>query len=543
MRLKILVQAMLLPISIGMCQATYGLTSQELNKQLETYKSKIEKLEKQIKKNKRYNRSDTRGLKKLWDSFSANGFMSVGAVKSDEDVSYQGIDDKLSFSADSVLGLQFSFNLTDDVSATTQLVSPLGADPEAQVEWAYLTFHINDDLAFRAGRLRLTTYMNSEYLDVGYAYPWARPPFEVYNLPIKGYEGADMLYRFELQDWSALFQLGFGNTKVIEPVNRINYDVEDGWNISLFLSRGPFSFRAGYATGNVDFIIGADTNPAIPLADVALKGSLAEGGLGVGLPQGFLEDDVSGGYTSFGLQYDDSRWLVIAEATQFRLDRSLIPSSEAQYVTVGRRFGKAMPYTSWSTVRRTGGTLKTLNNAINAVTGFKAATQSQLENDFPVLLDQLVGLQTAIALEEQGGVLPPVELPAMGSCPATTALSANDISQYVGCVLEPLDAGAAAIMYSQPDVGDVGLLIEGFNGQLAAGFEQLAQVDGLVDVLNLQKGSQSSWSLGLRYELSRKMSMKTEFQRVYDIQNGGLTDSVDVSQGLNMFTVVFDAVW
>lgn len=543
MRLKILVQAMLLPISMGMCQVTFGLTSQELNTQLKTYKSKIKKLENQIKKNRRYNSRDVKGLKRINDSFAVNGFLSVGAVKSSEEVGYQGINDNVSFSDDSILGLQFSFDLTEDVSVTTQLVSPLGSSPEAQVEWAYFTFNMNDNLQFRAGRLRLTTYMNSEYLDVGYAYPWSRPPVEVYNLPIKGYEGMDALYRFEIQDWSALFQTGFGNTKVIEPVNKIYYDVRDGWNISLLLSRGPLTLRAGYATGNVNFGVGAETNPAIPMADLALKGSLAEGGLGIGLPQGFLEDHVSGGYTSFGLQYDDASWLVIAEATQFKIDKSLIPTSEAQYITVGHRLGKAMPYGSWSTVRRTGGNLTALNNAIDSVNGFKAASQSQLENDFPVLLDQLVGLQQAIALEEQGGVLPPYDLPAVGNCAATTALSANDISQYVGCILEPLDAGAAAIMYAQPDVGDVGLLIQGFNDQLAVGLDQLSSIDGLVDVLTLQKGSQSSWSLGLRYELAKKVAMKTEYQRVYNIRNGGLTDSIHVSDGMNIFTVKFDAVW
>ena len=53
-----------------------------------------------------------------------NGFMSVGAgVLSNSEASVKGYDDDISFSADTVVGVQLSKQVNDSTSATTQLVS------------------------------------------------------------------------------------------------------------------------------------------------------------------------------------------------------------------------------------------------------------------------------------------------------------------------------------------------------------------------------------------------------------------------------------
>lgn len=38
-------------------------------------------------------------------------------------------------------------------------------------------------------RLRTPQYAHSDALDIGYSYPWVRPPVEMYNLPLDNYEG------------------------------------------------------------------------------------------------------------------------------------------------------------------------------------------------------------------------------------------------------------------------------------------------------------------------------------------------------------------
>ena len=58
-----------------------------------------------------------------------NGFMSVGAgVLSNSEASVKGYDDDISFSADTVVGVQLSKQVNDSTSATTQLVSRGGED-------------------------------------------------------------------------------------------------------------------------------------------------------------------------------------------------------------------------------------------------------------------------------------------------------------------------------------------------------------------------------------------------------------------------------
>ena len=121
----------------------------------------------------------------------------------------------LSFSPDTSYGLQIRADLSEGLTVTT-LLSGKGTDNfQAEIDWAYLTYEINNNVKFHAGRKRLPFYYYSDFIDVGYAYHWVRPPVDIYTLPIKSYEGLGLSLAHVVGSWelSSQFLVGSGSEK------------------------------------------------------------------------------------------------------------------------------------------------------------------------------------------------------------------------------------------------------------------------------------------------------------------------------------------
>lgn len=117
--------------------------------------------------------------------FDWSGFATVGYAISDKPYRYQRvIDEGGTFARDSVLGGQLDARLTPRLSATLQARlapsddSDSGWDPT--LAWAFISWRPVDDFMLRAGKLRIPFMLDSENLDVGVTYPYARLPVEVY---------------------------------------------------------------------------------------------------------------------------------------------------------------------------------------------------------------------------------------------------------------------------------------------------------------------------------------------------------------------------
>ncbi|MES2298491.1 MAG: hypothetical protein V4582_15710 [Pseudomonadota bacterium] len=116
------------------------------------------------------------------------------------------------FDQESLVGVQIRKEFSPTLSATAQLVSrsnnpTYGSRPT--LDWAYMTWQPSADSAWtvQAGRFRIPLYYYSDYLYIGYAYPWVRPMPDVYGWPIYAYNGANLTYRTQLgsTDWAATF--------------------------------------------------------------------------------------------------------------------------------------------------------------------------------------------------------------------------------------------------------------------------------------------------------------------------------------------------
>lgn len=118
---------------------------------------------------------------------------------------------------ESLVGLQIKKEFTPTLSATAQLVMRAhnpNRHSRPTLDWAYVTWQPTADSpwTFQAGQFRIPLYYYSDYLYIGYAYPWVRPAPDVYGWPIYAYQGGNVTYRTQLgqSDWAATFHLWAG---------------------------------------------------------------------------------------------------------------------------------------------------------------------------------------------------------------------------------------------------------------------------------------------------------------------------------------------
>ena len=56
--------------------------------------------------------------------------------------------------------------------------------------------HCNAEWSAKAGRQRLPRFRYSDFLEVGHAYPWLRPPHAVYTATFSNDDGLSAAYSF-----------------------------------------------------------------------------------------------------------------------------------------------------------------------------------------------------------------------------------------------------------------------------------------------------------------------------------------------------------
>ncbi|MDR3631622.1 MAG: hypothetical protein P4L42_14980 [Desulfocapsaceae bacterium] len=119
--------------------------------------------------------------------YSVSGFGTVGGAISDNSTTMQRfINDKGTFSRDSLLGVQLDAKFNEKWSATTQVIVAPRVDEDTgvapQLKWTLLSYRPSNDWLIRVGRLSLGGLLNQQNMDVGVSYDMARLPNEVYLL-------------------------------------------------------------------------------------------------------------------------------------------------------------------------------------------------------------------------------------------------------------------------------------------------------------------------------------------------------------------------
>ncbi|WP_283710382.1 porin [Pseudoalteromonas prydzensis] len=276
-----------------------------------------------------------------------NGFASiVGGKTLDDDTSLYGYDNDISFKNESVFALQLSADLQDKLSATAQIVARGENDFDADFEWAYITYEFSDELQLSAGKMRAPFFRYSDFLDVGYAYRWVRPPQSVYRLPFSTYEGLSLLYTSQLGEWDSTLQVIYGGFEgdVVAVSYKDQAELDDVAGINWTLSYDWFSARAAYLVTDTTMKLGQkDENDLDGVKINALENILRQNGLTAQADDISINEDDSY-FLGFGISIDYNNILFDAEYTELEVKDSILPKESQYYASIGYRMDNVIAH-------------------------------------------------------------------------------------------------------------------------------------------------------------------------------------------------------
>lgn len=210
---------------------------------------------------------------------------------------------------ESLIGLQGTVRFGDALSATAQVLArPNNKNFRPTLDWGYASWAVNDHWTLQAGRKRIPLYYYSDFLYIGNAYPWVRPPQDVYGWPIYAYDGVNAAYSGQWGGFTVDANLWTGRFKHKDaPYNtRIYYGAptheewkgitgayltltQGAWNARVMVMRHKANtWQDGVAGGPPTVLV-----PNLPTTIVALS-----------------------------LNYDGDHWLVRSELNRFKQSTS-----------------------------------------------------------------------------------------------------------------------------------------------------------------------------------------------------------------------------
>ena len=275
----------------------------------------------------------------LSDRMSINGFFTGQMGVASNDAGYgnrtgmMGYTSAPNFALGSKLGLQGTFALTEQTQIVGQLVSRGTDEWVPEMEWAFLSHNFDSGFTARIGRLRVPLYMYSDYLEVGYAQPWANPPQEVYGIvPISSYNGIDIIYDTDIGEAYLTLQASYGHA--VDPADINPYAVDVEFNNTLGLS-ATWSYDEWVLRGSY--------------FQTELKSDAIMGGA---MPALSSFDDDLAQFAGVGISYDNGSFLAISEYTISKVEGGY-SDTESAYVTLGYRIGNFTPYATYAFLETT----------------------------------------------------------------------------------------------------------------------------------------------------------------------------------------------
>jgi len=349
--------------------------------------------------------------------FKVNGFLTAGAQILDEkkfSVAYDGvtpqrpaydndsagnngISSRPNFHYDSLLGMQAEAKVSEKLGFVAQFLAPGYNQYGVEASWAFAKYHFNENFVGRAGRLRMPLFLTSEYLQVGYAYPWITPPRHVYYqvpLSVSNYTGADATWNTNVlhQDLSisvfggqvrANYQAEGGTGNITGKANNAT-----GANINF--GNEVFSVRAAYAAGKAKYSPNDPSLESLRTLFGTLGSSLATSAANQkiynDLQSYFDIDNKSISFTAVGYKLEWKDLYSVAEYTRVRF-AGWNPNSYGWYGTLGYRImDKFLPTVTFSQYRTTNNdglnrlpTTAMVNGDLGALLGATAINASQYQ--------------------------------------------------------------------------------------------------------------------------------------------------------------------
>ena len=269
-----------------------------------------------------------------------DGFASIyaGQVMDEDELGgsdFRGYEDTLDFHQNSLYGLQFRSDLEDNLSATAQIVGKGAEEFDPKITWAFMKYNFTDAFSVKAGRQRVPFFLYSDFIQVGYAYPWTTPPEGIYNIAgSENIDGVNFEYLVNIGDWTSRtsFLVGGSESTLDYGSTEVQFNNDDFRGLTWDLTYDWLTFHAVYSrskvtipiysqlAGGIAFVLGGLTSEQVDMFD--LEKDLAE-------------------YKGIGVSGDWGDWLAAAEYAEIELDESPTTSArKSWYVFGGYRWQK-----------------------------------------------------------------------------------------------------------------------------------------------------------------------------------------------------------
>jgi hypothetical protein len=242
---------------------------------------------------------------------------------------------------DSRIGAQVGVKFNSRWSGVVQVIVEQRYDLSyrPQVEWANIKYQATPDLALRVGRIALPIFLAADYRKIGYAYPWARTPVEVYGgVPITNSDGADLSYRWQRAGVKYATQAFVGRTH-IGLTDATDVKAHGILGVTQTAEMGATTLRLSAFTAHID------TNIVRPL----FEGFRQFGPAGIAIADKYDARDKRYTVIAAGVNYDPGQWFLMAEGGATN-GHSFLAKTSGLYVSSGYRAGNFTPYLSYSRV-------------------------------------------------------------------------------------------------------------------------------------------------------------------------------------------------
>jgi hypothetical protein len=264
----------------------------------------------------------------LSNIFSVSGFGTLGFVHSSlhsADYSSSSIQPdgsgatrRFDVANNSRFGIQLGARVTDKLLATVQVIAENGSDNHfgPHLEWANVKYAFTPEFSVRVGRIDLPTFMNSEYRNVGYAFPWTRLPVELYNTqPVTSSDGADVSYRSAFLGASNTIRMAYGHTSFRIYPGSLRFEGKNIVDVDDTIEAGNFVVHAGFLHATVDI-------------------------------ESYLAHQAGNVFT-LGASYDPGAWFVQGEIARTTV-AEVTPGYLSGYIAAGVRFAKLTTFITYS---------------------------------------------------------------------------------------------------------------------------------------------------------------------------------------------------
>ncbi|GAB2992420.1 hypothetical protein [Psychrosphaera aestuarii] len=271
---------------------------------------------------------DTYSDNKPEDKFSFSGFgqLVIGKLNTDK-ANYNDYDDSFSFKSESLLGLQFDYKFTEQLSLSSQVIAYSNSKRNSGISWLTLNYQPNKNVLVKIGKLKVPFFNYSDISNVGFSYPWITLPEQVYNdYMFDEVDGVFFRYDVPVSIFSFNLEGYWGSKKDTYYIGHdlIDIDVDDLKGLIANIGANNLSFRASIHQAH---------NNSGDRRILEFSKQLRQLGFTESADSLSLKGDVN--FYQVSINYDNLDYFIRSEWSKVSPKEISIPTIESSYFTIG----------------------------------------------------------------------------------------------------------------------------------------------------------------------------------------------------------------